>query len=199
MNKIKKMHDWLYWLLMKLLLAIILDGILIAGGMYVYMQYISEEGINLKVREIYQNIVVQTGQYQDVLQLSIVDKDEDNASNDGNNVVIYTGFIKKHSWDEIAMVLGHEVAHGLLGHLNKQAPVPETDDVVKMGTDGYQAVLEANADKMGAIYMIKAGYNICEGRKLYKEWKKESGDYQAQDHPDYAYRYEELNINCGRD
>ena len=111
-----------------------------------------------------------------------------NAYNDGKKVVIYMGLVDSvDSWDEIALVLGHEVAHGMLGHLDK----------LNTTNADEESVLEANADKMGAFYMMKAGYDICKGRELYKTWKNNNGNYIGLDHPDYSYRYDELNIGCG--
>ena len=57
-------------------------------------------------------------------------------------------------------------------------------------------VLEANADKLGAVYMIKAGFDICKGREIFKRWKIEGGNKLNSYHPSYSYRYDELNIGC---
>ncbi len=111
----------------------------------------------------------------------------ENAYTDGERVVIYTGLIEKtNSWDEIALVLGHEIAHNTLAHLKE---LDTTDPIA-------QSILEANADKMGAIYMMKAGWDICKGRQIYGRWFKTDGNYLGQDHPEYSYRYAELNIGC---
>lgn len=206
---IKAVYNYIDWVcdriatyILWVLLAIFLDGLLavllVYSGFRIYEQYMYGD-IN-KTKAIYHDIIVQTGQAQDTLPLLIVDEDEDNAYNDGTKIVMYTGFINKHSWDEIALVLGHEVAHGMLAHLNHvQSPVPEWNNISEMGTNGFSSVLEANADKLGAFYMMKAGYDICKGRQIYNYWKAQNGDYQGQNHPDYAYRYDQLNINCGRD
>lgn len=179
-----------------LVLALILDALIFVVGASVYMVHLSEEGVKIKVEEMYREISAQTGQSQDALPLVIVDSPIDNAYNDGKKVVLYTGFINKHHWDEIALVIGHEIAHGMLGHLNEHDPVPDKDSIFEMGTNGFSSVLEANADKMGAVYMMKAGYDICKGREIYKTWQKEKGNFIGMTHPNYSYRYDELNINC---
>jgi predicted Zn-dependent protease len=183
--------------LRKLLLAIFLDVLIIVSGCSIFWYYWSKESIENKVYKMYDKINAQTGQVQDSVPLLIVDSPEKNAYNNGIFIVMYTGFINDASWDEIAMVLGHEIAHGMLGHLNAQMPVPQNNNLTAMGTNGFIAVLEGNADKLGAIYMMKAGYDICKGREIFKRWKEEKGNYLAQNHPDYSYRYDELNINCG--
>lgn len=140
-----------------------------------------------KVREIYNQLWTKTGQSIEKLPLVIDDSDIDNAYNDGTKIVIFRGLINKcNSWDEIALILGHEIAHGTLRH-------------VYFGgfNDPYEAnTAEADADKMGAFYMMAIGYDVCKGREVYNRWLQEKGDYIGGSHPTYSYRYNALNINC---
>jgi hypothetical protein len=46
------------------------------------------------------------------------------------------------------------------------------------------------------VYALKAGYDVCMGRKFWKRERIEEGNYQGLNHPDYSYRYDELNFNC---
>lgn len=173
----------------KLISAIILDVIIVGSLVLGYHKYFSQEAQDEKIQAIYHQIIVQTGQAQDELPLVIDESPIENAYNDGTKIVIFRGLINDaKSWDEIALVLGHEVAHGMLWHL--KMPL---DDL----TDGQVSTLEANADKLGAVYMMKAGYDVCKGRELFKYWRENNGNALDQNHPDYSYRYDELDINCG--
>lgn len=168
-------------------IAALLDAAIFLFIVVSYAKWWSEGAQHDRIRAIYRQIVVATGQTQEALPLVISDQDIENAYNDGTKIVIYTGLINNtSSWDEVALVLGHEVAHGMLHHLKEL----NTDDPNKI------AVLEANADKMGAFYMMKAGYNVCKGREIYKHWRQEYGNALSQDHPDFSYRFDELDINC---
>lgn len=189
------MIKFLYNLLLNVLLLSVI-ALAVAGiSFIVWVQNFSQFAQDEKIRSIYKELVVASGQVQNALPLSIVDEDIDNAYNDGTKIVIYTGLVKHTSnWDEVALVLGHEIAHGMLGHLLEQPPFMT---VPGMGDNDEIAVLEANADKMGAFYMMKAGYNICAGRELYRYWQHNNGNYIGLDHPTYSYRYDELNVNCG--
>jgi predicted Zn-dependent protease len=191
MSILARIYNSIYNLLPRLLLAILLDIVILIIFCYSYtaIQYsLSDYARDAEIQSIYKNLLVQTGQTQEALPLEIVDLPVDNAYNDGTKVVIYTGLISHtRSWDEIALVLGHEIAHGMLWHLH--LPIEKL-------TDGQISTLEANADKMGAIYMIKAGYDICKGRELFKYWMETKGNALNQNHPSNAYRYTELNINC---
>lgn len=156
-------------------------------GSIIYMENFSDLAYQKKTIEIYKEIVKSTGQVQDAVPMYIVENDQENAYTDGTKVVVYTGLIKNaSSWDEIALVLGHEVAHVNLGHLGG----------LNTNKANEISVLEANADKMGALYMMKAGYDICKGREIYKRWLSNNGNYLGQSHPNYSYRYDELNVNC---
>lgn len=177
----------------RIIIILLVAANLVLGGLISIAAYTAgkeyyEEHKYDRVYSIYKEIIAATGQAQNRLPLYVVETDIENAYNDGHRIIIYTGLIDRtESWDEVALVLGHEVAHGNLGHLDEL----NTDDPNKI------TVLEANADKMGAVYMMKAGYNICVAREIYKRWKNEHGNALAQDHPDFSYRYDELNINCG--
>ena len=176
--------NWLFGLVM---ISLVVVGV--AFSSFVVWDYnYSEQAQKDKIREIYRQLIAQTGQSQDALPLVISDEMIDNAYNDGTQIVYYMGlYSHARSWDEVAMVLSHEIAHGMLWHLRMDDSKLTSNDI---------AVLEGNADKMGALYMIKAGYDVCEGRNLFKYWGEENGDALGQDHPPYSYRYAQLNINC---
>src|SRR5690606_17881280 len=127
----------------------------------------------------------------DKIPLIIVDNPTVNAYNDGKKVVLFQGLIDStESIDELALILAHEIAHGNLWHLRilQEWKSIETQEEV--------TIMEGNADKLGAVYMMKAGYDICKGREWFKHRLDESGDYLGGNHPGYAYRYSQLNINC---
>lgn len=158
-----------------------------AWSYVVYDRWFSDRAVYSNVRSMYSKLLVASGQSDDALPLVIVRSDQDNMYNDGRSVVVYTGFIERaQSYDEIALILGHEIAHGMLGHLGK----------LRTKNPDESRKHEALADKMGAVYMIKAGYNICKGRIVFRRWQLTDGNSVVGNHPDYSYRYDELNINC---
>ncbi len=142
-----------------------------------------------RVRAIYRAIAAQTGEINMIPPLNFSDSTEVNAYAESTGITINKGFLDYvQNDDEIAMVIGHEMAHVTLGHVSIKER-PEWWD---------SSVMEAQADKMGALYMIKAGYDVCNGRELYKRWMHE-GDYLFATHPNYAYRYSQLDVNCPGD
>jgi len=169
------------------ILAVSVSMIVVVGIMYIHLEHFSTMARDKRVHKMYENILAKSGQAQDGLPLYIAVGTEENAYNDGKQVVIYTGLLDSLNDDEIAFVLGHEIAHGMLEHLGK----------LQANSAEESAVHEANADKLGAVYALKAGYDVCKGREVFKHWENERGNALGQTHPDYAYRYSELNINCG--
>lgn len=143
---------------------------------------------NKHIQEIYHKLVVSTGRANEVPLLLIVNLPTINAYTNGEVVVIYTGMIDaSKNDDEIALILGHEIAHVLLEHVGK----------LSTNSPAEQEVLESMADKMGAYYMMRAGYDLCTGREIWKRFLDMHGDYMGGDHPDMAYRYSQLNVQCG--
>lgn len=135
---------------------------------------------------IYHNLYVHTGRAGDIPPIYIVKSGEINAYATNDGIVIYTAMLEAvKNDDELALVIGHEMSHVTLGHLN-----------MTIKTDDDQSVLESMADKMGAFYMMASGYDICKGREFWKRMRMDEGDYMNRDHPDMSYRYDQLNVGC---
>jgi predicted Zn-dependent protease len=72
--------------------------------------------------------------------------------------------------DELALVLGHELAHYKLGH------------------HGSNHRNEYAADALGYQYAAKAGYNVCRGKNIFKKFRKGG----SATHPDPRDRIKHL-------
>lgn len=95
-----------------------------------------------------------------------------NARSNMYGIGVNVGMIEElKNKDELAMILSHELAHKLLHH-PKSTPSREYE-----------------ADKLGSILMLKAGYNICNGVHILKrlKWSKKS-----KTHPSSVNRYNRL-------
>ena len=128
-------------------------------------------------------------------EINVLDSPQLNAfCMPGGKIVFYTGLIEqlKLSDDEIAIVMGHEVAHALREHsreqmsqaLAAQAAIGAgatlmglTQGSVDLASAGYQALIatrfsrndEAEADRIGLELSARAGYDPRAGVTL---WKK---------------------------
>lgn len=125
---------------------------------------------------------VEGGQTLTALPLTVCDyptllvrSPEINAAADGRVLAITSGLFElTRSDDELALILGHELAHNMLGHL-KKVPVPKEKPgglldafvratigtaVAKTVTPPYSVENEKQADYVGLYLMARAGYNI---------------------------------------
>jgi predicted Zn-dependent protease len=94
-----------------------------------------------------------------------------NAHSTWYGLYINTGMLRNVRNDsEMALVIGHELAHYRLGHLQS---TPEN---------------EYAADRLGASYMVIAGYNICIGAQVVKRFHSKG----SKTHPNSDDRYYRL-------
>lgn len=124
--------------------------------------------------------------------------EEVNAGAGPNKVVVTYGLMRfVKSDDEIAVILGHELAHITKGHLNKSAAgqvlgavaaiglgitseifAPGTGGAVMRGVGGvggifnrsYSQDLEREADYFGIQYVYNAGYDIDAGAQVWERF-----------------------------
>ena len=151
----------------------------------------------------------------------------------GGKVVIYTGILRAAKNDsQLATVMSHEIAHALarhgaermsssmlqqglqnLGNVLLSAAAPEYTNVFNqaygIGTNlgimlPYGRLQESEADEIGIILMNKAGYDVNEALKFWKNMssgKKEKNEFFST-HPSSSTRIKniqniinKLNIN----
>lgn len=137
---------------------------------------------NAKVQTIYNKLLVNVGEHG-MPPLVVLESDTINAWTDGSSVTFTTGLLKAINYDEdqIAMILAHELAHNILGHLT-------------YAKDQSTVLQESEADKYGAFLMIKSGYDICNGRMAFAKFLELWGDDPTEDHPPNAYRINQLKM-----
>lgn len=143
-------------------------------------------------------------------EITVVKSDEMNAwAMPGGKMMFYTGLVEKLGLndDEIATVMGHEMAHALKEHGKTDKTFSSITDVavavgktaletkgVSTNVMGFDAVdvlreygldkpfsrsQETEADEAGLMLMAKAGYNPKAAPKLWDKMKKASGGSQG--------------------
>ncbi len=144
---------------------------------------------NNQVEEVYDNLYIHSGLGQKP-PLTILESSDINAWTDGKEVVITAGMLQiMGSIDEVAMVLGHELGHVI----NYDIPHGAMEFLLDMPIDGRYK--EASADKIGAFIMMRAGYDICKGKKIMTTFKERFGsDAGSRSHPDNSFRVDELDL-----
>jgi beta-barrel assembly-enhancing protease len=111
----------------------------------------------------------------------LVRSPEINAAADGRVLAITSGLFElTRSDDELALILGHELAHNVLGHL-KGATAKEKPSILdafmratigvavaKSVTPPYSIENEKQADYVGLYLMARAGYNITAAESFWR-------------------------------
>ena len=126
-----------------------------------------------------------------------------------NNVYITMGMIRFLENDtELALVIGHELAHATHAHLKKQAAsafvgllagaalygatgVDVTNMVTQMAAQIFSHEYELEADYAGVYYAARAGYNVDKAADFWRRMAVEhptSIDFRGLSHPSTAVR-----------
>jgi predicted Zn-dependent protease len=171
--------------MIKVLLSITLAAVIGGAVIYDKMHPVKHKLTDARIYEMYNRLESMSGQPEDSVPLFIVDSPEVNAWCDGLKIVLYRGLIDKvENEDELALVLAHELAHKYLRHIENDS--------------AFVIIKELQADKYGAILMMRAGYDVCAGRNIMLVFMEKYGDSVLMDHPSSIFRYNQLNVQCGR-
>ena len=118
-----------------------------------------------------------------------------NAYADGRNITVTAGMMNfAQSDSELALIIGHELAHNTMGHIPKTIG----NYIVSFGGTRYTRPFESEADYVGLYYMTRAGYSP-EG--VEKFWQRLAtvaprSINRAKTHPTFPERY--LRIQAAR-
>lgn len=126
------------------------------------------------------------------IPIDYVVNDEANAATSDRGIVINSGIVRLAQTDaQLAIVIGHEMAHANLGHLRKQrfntligfagglavdagimaGGIPTggvfTREFAKGGARAFSVQFEREADYVGAYYAARAGYDLKGAEELW--------------------------------
>lgn len=140
------------------------------------------------------------------LRIHVVDTKDWNAMAMGNGAIwVFTGLLNDMDDDEVAIVLGHELAHYTHEHSRREfkrafwgqliavgamlATEALTDDerkkaAVAVGAmalmlvkqNGYSRNLEDQADRVGLRYAYEGGYDVSKGPRLWVRFRDKYGE-----------------------
>jgi len=127
------------------------------------------------------------------IPVNYVTADEMNAFTDGNKIVVSSAIVGVARTDaQLAVIIGHELAHANLGHLDKQranmligavggavldaafasATIRTggefTRAFMRAGLMAYSVAFEREADYVGAYYAARAGYDLAGAEEVWR-------------------------------
>jgi hypothetical protein len=132
------------------------------------------------------------------IRLRVVENDEWNASAMANGAIwVHTSLLRDMSDDEIAMILGHELAHYTHEHTRQQlkramwlnlagtAVQAATKNAQLLQTaaltlsalrTGYSREQEDQADRVGMRYAYEAGFDVSKGYRVWQRFLQKYGE-----------------------
>lgn len=144
-------------------------------------------------------------------QLYLIQSDEVNAFTAGGKIYVFTGILDQiESDDELASVLGHEIYHNELGHINKKLKRQVVLSQLMKSKRGKYAGLamlifgssfnqdeETLCDLHGADLAFAAGYNACSAINF---WNRISANEQLNNYSKWlrSHPFGKQRINCIR-
>lgn len=171
-------------------------------------KFSSDKNLNEMVERVGKNIINKAGlRRREKWDFKVIENDKviNAFALPGGKVCVYTGLLKMiENDDELAVVIGHEIAHVIARHggermsqlllaqlggmaleIALQKERHKTIEIAKIayGVTVQLGVLlpfsrkhEEEADYIGLIYMAKAGYNIESALSFWEKMEKKSGD-----------------------
>ena len=136
--------------------------------------------------------------------------DSVNAFADGSRIIVTSGLMRfAESDDELAFVIGHELAHNTMGHIEAKtgnmilggiigavltglSGINVVDPMMQVGALAFSQEFEAEADYVGVYYAAKAGYDT---RKAAYFWRRMAAAHpraiglEGTTHPSSAKRF----------
>jgi metalloendopeptidase OMA1, mitochondrial len=193
-------------------------------GLEAYQQILAESEVsndaelNRRVQEVGRRIAAVSPHPEWDWQFTLIENDEPNAfALPGGKVGVNTGLFQvAKNDDQLAAVVGHEVAHAVARHgaerMSQQVLMQAGLAGLGFATDQTTAMLaaqaatlaislpysrtqEAEADHIGLIYMAEAGYDPREAIALWENFESFGGERPPEflsTHPAPGSRIEEL-------
>ena len=130
----------------------------------------------------------------------LIDRNSFNAfTTGGTYIVVHNELMRQlSSDDELAAVIGHEVAHTVANHLGESQTHQMASRLTgssSAGKRGYQAAFthenEREADRVGILYSALAGYDPTAASRIWQRQYRQEGNARtlfAHDHPVNAER-----------
>jgi len=116
----------------------------------------------------------------------------------GGKIIVYTGILRvAKDDDQLATVLGHEIAHALAHHSNERITRDQSGQVSGLAAKAYDRAQESEADHIGLFLMTFAGYDPDEAVRF---WERMRRTHQGanrppeflSDHPSDERRIEDM-------
>lgn len=167
----------------------------------------TDQAMTQRVRKIGQDLIAHVAVFRPDAQnwaweINVFESDEINAfCAPGGKIGVYTGIVRKLqlSDDELAAVMGHEIAHALREHSREKVSQQVLSNVLTATVSAAAGIdsslldagsnllvhlpnsraMELESDVIGLELMARAGYNPANASSTWKKMQRLSGDQQG--------------------
>jgi hypothetical protein len=115
-----------------------------------------------------------------------------NAATDGQSVTVMRGLVNFLARDEeLALVVGHEIGHNVLGHFQRGRALGHQAGPFTPGAQSSMRQFEREADYVGLYFVALAGYDMESAIRSSQRMASQGpvGDRGSATHPSQAERY----------
>lgn len=176
-----------------------------AGGRTVSMGRLYDDGPDVERVRAIMDVLIPPYMDPNNVRCYVIDNPEWNAFAMGNfSIYVFTGLLDDMDDDEVAIILGHELAHATHEHTRRQfkkqmwiqiaalgalGAASEIDDkkaraltqlltvfAASAWSNGYGRNLEDQADRVGLRYAYEAGFDVTKGPRLWNRFAKRYGE-----------------------
>lgn len=115
-----------------------------------------------------------------------------NAATDGQSVTVMRGLVNFLARDEeLALVVGHELGHNVLGHFQRGRALGHQAGPFTAGAQASMRAFEREADYIGLYFVALAGYDLDTAIQSSQKMASQGpmGDRGSATHPSQAERY----------
>lgn len=181
-------------------------------GEQVKLEFLSSPGLreNQRLNTILQKMLEHLGSTSFTYEVVELLTDEINAFTIGGKIFLATGMLNFVKNDhELASVIGHEIYHNELGHIEKKLQVnhlargllgKEMGDMASQLLVFFSAPFnqkdEANCDLHGVDLVIKSGYEPCGSVDLWERMAKSEGGFDAGENMLRSHPFSSKRMAC---
>ena len=148
---------------------------------YAFSHYLDSKDASERIQEIYKRlkkVTLDSEGLADTIRVSKIKKGENAWVFITGQIFVTQELINNSSDDEIALILGHEIAHYQLRHTHP----------LLSESDREQKYQEYHSDLIGVYYAKRAGYDACASINVFKRRLKNEGVRFSNSHPSLLLR-----------
>lgn len=140
--------------------------------------YGPQDPIYKRVNRIYSRVLAVSHYHDETdLELIVIGKQEFNAfAVGGGNIIVLEGLVEALNDNELAYVIGHEIAHNAAAHIAESEAYTAAKRILSDRSDGFDIAFtninEQEVDRVGILYAALAGFNPSASATVWENIEK---------------------------